>query len=228
MKHPNKEEWMEHLYGETAPSRRAELAKHSKECPECRKLLANWGAAKDSLDDWRLATVSRDPIFFRSRVAWGLAAAVTFLLGAGASQLASARANDPAKVARLIEPTLRSRAEMYARKAAAEETARIGTALQDRLDRQIASASARASQDTERLLARLEDSWSELRASDRTEIAGLLRRMETDQLARLASMRKDLETVAIVGETKLQDAQQEIGQLASLSQTAYLNKPLTP
>jgi hypothetical protein len=225
MKHPTQEEWMEHLYGESTPGRRAELAEHSRQCAECRNLLAKWDSARTSLDEWRLGSLAQGAGLFRSRVAWGLAAAVTFLLGVGASQLASARANDPAKVARLIAPALRAEAEALAKKAVAAESARIERALRDRLDEQIAAASLRASQETERLLARLDDSWNESRATDQAEIAGLLRSMETDQLARFASMRKDLETVAITGESKLQDAQQEIGQLASLSQTVYHDKP---
>jgi anti-sigma factor RsiW len=46
----------EHLAGTLDPARQAELERHSKDCPDCRRLLEVW----DHLDDFQAPALSED------------------------------------------------------------------------------------------------------------------------------------------------------------------------
>lgn len=47
---------IEHLAGTLAPARRAELDRHTKDCPDCRRLLEVW----NHLDDFQAPALSSD------------------------------------------------------------------------------------------------------------------------------------------------------------------------
>ncbi len=62
------------------------------------------------------------------------------------------------------------------------------------------------------------------RELERKEILALLRGIEQQRAVDYAALRRDLETVAVQAEDKIQSTQQELGQLATLTQNNFENK----
>jgi hypothetical protein len=227
---------MEYLYGEVRDGKRSEMARHLPECQPCRLRLVEWRGAKGALDEWTLETRAPRRTALSTRAAWGLAACVTLFLGVGLGQLTAARFYDPRRVAEILEPQLRSEIKNATREEAGRWalSARQGLAasvrrdMEAELDKKLEEAAARGGREAEGVMARVAESLDALRETDRNEVLALIKQMQTAETARFASIRKDLETVAIVGETKIQDTQREIGELASASQTLYHPKAEKP
>ena len=59
MKHPEREQWMDYLYGELPKPQRADFAAHLKSCPSCAAQVARWGAVRGRRDDWQLPETKR-------------------------------------------------------------------------------------------------------------------------------------------------------------------------
>ena len=62
------------------------------------------------------------------------------------------------------------------------------------------------------------------RESERKEMLALLRGIEQQRAEEYVALRTDLETVAVQAEDKIQSTQQELGQLATLTQNSFGNK----
>ncbi len=201
------------LYKESNSLETSDLEAHLASCRPCREQLAVWSGAMGRLDQWPAAAASspRPASWFRTPLAWGIAAAFLLFTGAGFGRLSAALANDPERLAEILEPKLRASLKA----SEADRDNRLRQQLRSDLEQQIAEAAARARSETDVLIARMDNSTADSRARDKEEIVNLLKQLERDQLARWATLRKDLETVAIVGEVRIRNAQMEIGQIAS-------------
>jgi hypothetical protein len=118
MKHPAREEWMEFLYGEVAPARRAGLAAHLQECPACAQQVAQWRTTMASLNEYEIAACpprcNRQPV-----LKWAIAAAlmIGIGLGFGASFLLAAGAKSSVRqelAAEMKTQIARERGELLA------------------------------------------------------------------------------------------------------------------
>jgi len=214
MKHPTPEQWMALLYGETAEPGTLEFETHLRECETCRNQFAQWREAKGHLNEWQLEQAPAATSWRGSKAAWGIAAAITLLFGVGLGRLTAARSNDPEQVAKILEPRIQARIEAAGR----EQELRVQERLKTEVERRIAEASALQRLETGQLLARLDGTNAIARRQDKEELVNLVKQLENDNLTRWASLRKDLETVAIVAEVRMRTAQFEIGQIASTSQ----------
>jgi hypothetical protein len=206
MKHPTPEDWMDYLYHELPAEKAGTLDRHLRECPECQTAVASWKLAGTEMSHWSLTP---QPSQWRTparSIAWAAAAAAVVLLAAGAGRLTATRSTDTTQIARAIEPLVRAQVE---------------SELQHRVDDRVNAALERNNRETSQLVSQLIENVNSARASDRVEVINLLSKFETDQNARMAAMRADLETVAVVGESRLRSAQQEIGDLATISSATY-------
>jgi len=188
MKHPQSEEWMSYLYREVSRAEKNRLAAHLAACGQCRAQVKRWESAMSALDHGKGLA---QPHRFRMPsplLKWGIAAVLTLMVGFGAGRLVSPAAADT----RALRTSLKS-----------EIRAELLTELKQQQDRELAAYRLNA---------------EEKLAQDNKLILSALGKLDADRQADYASLRKELETVAVLTQDSLQQAQQQIVTLASLSQ----------
>jgi anti-sigma factor RsiW len=227
MNHPSHEEWVAYLYDELPRPARRQLAGHLDQCPECLRLVAGWQQAAASLETWALPARGRAVGLWQPAVKWGLAAILLVGLGLGAGRLTAPRADLNQLRAELL-PALRQQLgrELKAELQPSYATAQAGLAKELRAQlagdlEAFAGRSLAASRvDTQRLLDGLAQTWASAREEDRRFSLALFDQAERQRKADLAWLRRDLETVAVFADARLEDTQRELGQLASYPQAA--------
>ncbi len=214
MTHPNREEWMSFIYGETDAPMRAELQKHLHACPECAEAVQAWRGTMNHLQTWTLPRPQRPraevtgPMFMR----WGLAALFVLGLGVALGRFSSASAFDMDRAQAALAPVLRDqlRAELGA-------------------DLRVALASDQAANPFQQELRATFASWSALQHVDQRaqfeQALGAVARFvqaarvedRRTMLGQMQKLRHDLETVAVVADVQFQQTENQIGQLISFN-----------
>jgi len=190
MKHPRADEWMGWLYDEISRAEKARLAAHLAECGQCRADVKRWERAKLTLD---FGKVQATPVRARLPLPlpwlkWGIAAALMLAIGFSAGR----RVTPPEMDVRALRASLKAElhAELYAQ-------------LEKQQSQQLTEYKTNAEQKT---------------AQDNKLVLNALGKLETDRIADYASLHKELETVAVLTQNSLQQAQQQIVTLANYSQ----------
>jgi len=188
MKHPQSEEWMSYLYREVSRSQRTKLSAHLATCEECQAQVKRWEDTIRALDDGK--GLAQRPRFCvpSPLLKWGMAAALTLMIGFGAGRLVSPAAADTRAMRASLKSEIRNE---------------LLTELKQEQDRELAAYKLSA---------------EEKLAQDNKIILAALGKLDADRQADYASLRKELETVAVLTQDSLQRAQQQIVTLASLSQ----------
>ncbi len=192
MTHPTHEEWMSYLYAELSAADRAALQSHLEKCSECHALVTMWQGATRELDSWRLPL--RRP---RSRAAffrWAAAAAVVGLAIVGAAQIATL--NNEVKQLR----------------------AEVRRSSQANLDEALARVSEQATEsagaEAQALIAAVAERLEDKRLADQQATFAALRKLNEQHTEDFASMRKELETVAVFTEAGWQRTQNQLANIA--------------
>ncbi len=195
--HPAPEHWAEYLYDEAAPARRARLEAHLRDCPDCQRQLAQWQDTRAALDAWQLpAARSPRPRATASEAArWAVAALLVLGLGWWGGRLAAPPAPDLGALRTAVAEELRPALERE---------------FQTRLDATLQAAEQRHA---ERVQA-LATAWAAARAEDQQATLSLYQRAERQRLSDYATLRRDLETVAIVAQDAIGRTRQQLSQLA--------------
>lgn len=204
LSHPTDEEWMDWLYGELAPDKQSTLQAHLAHCDHCESRLSRWRGALKNLDGWQITPTAKE----RSRRTWpaalaGLtrnwAAAAILLVGVGLLLHSANSATLRASLdKRLEQQVTAARADLAATFAAATATNRA---------------------QLEALVAQVTASTDRDRSTDHQAILAALRELDAKWLAVYGSLRRELETVAVLTETELNDTQQQLVELATFNQT---------
>jgi hypothetical protein len=109
LKHPGREEWMAHLYGETAPEEKVRLTAHLKDCADCRSEVAGWQAAMEALDEYKISPGRRVASGrMQAVLKWGIAAALMLSAGFGAGRLALMTSTNPAELRASLKSEIRT------------------------------------------------------------------------------------------------------------------------
>lgn len=100
--HPNQEEWMSWLYGETPRAGRTQMAAHLKECPVCREQVSQWRSAMRGLAEWQLPAARPRRSIGTAALKWAVAAGLVLGIGMGmeAARALSGGAGDRAALRR--------------------------------------------------------------------------------------------------------------------------------
>jgi hypothetical protein len=209
--HPSREEWMEFLYDESAPARRAELESHLKTCPACAREVARWRNTMASLNADELPLHST-----RSSSAWPgwkWAAAAAFIIGALGIGFGLGRAGSPSA------NELRSlRAELQT----ALSQARLE--IQEQQKQAFSAAVAGLGTETQRLLAEYGQAAEERRLQDRQGLLRTVQELDASRQSDILSLRKDLETVALFTDDGLRKTEAQLFQLATYTQPPATNE----
>jgi hypothetical protein len=225
---------MSFLYQEASPDTRAQLQSHLDACSECQATVAAWKHTQSQLDLWDFTAPSRHPRHRRftpwTATAAAAAAAVFLSAGFAAGRITSVLRPDTANQAALQS--------QIAHAVDAAVTARLQTAPAEQTDPGTAKTNdgflhAQATQ-SEQCLTRASTACAELirQTLSALDQALLLRLTRERDLTRaeieasdrrhqvaLAAVRRDLRTVALFANARLDATQDQIGQLAAWRQT---------
>jgi anti-sigma factor RsiW len=198
--HPAAAEWMGFLYGELPPEQRRALGAHLARCDACAAQIKDWRVGLEALDQWQLPP----PAPAASRPRWApvlrWAAAALLIVGLGFV------------LGRQTSPPMKELAAL--RTAVAELAQKIDAGNDPAEDAEAAIATARS--ETLRLLAEYARLQEAQRATDQQALKLGLQTLD----ARLASLRAELETVAVNTEDGFQQTRQNLTRLVSFSVAA--------
>jgi len=210
MNHPSREVWMSYLYDESNAAERALLKAHLNVCADCRARTDEWQAARKHLDAWHVHArvigrlAKRAPLLpGRPLLNWAAAAVVVLSVGFAFGRM-TAPATDIAKVRTTLEPEFRQ-------------------LLREEVQKAAAATRATSREETQGLLADYTDALEQTLAQDDDAIFAALDRIESQHNADYVSLRKDLDTVAVLTDASLRRTQQQLTQLADITPVADSN-----
>jgi hypothetical protein len=194
MMHPTNEEWMSYLYDELETGEQGRLKTHLENCRECQARVATWRNTMCGLNAWELPATQPQRVPVWGYVKWAAAAMLMLGVGYGFARV-TAPAPDLAAIRAAMEPEIRKQ-----------------------IDQATTAAIITAKSETHRLVAELAKQTEAKQQEDNQAVADILQRLESKRASEMAHLRKDLETLAVNAEGSLENAQQQIVQLASFNQ----------
>lgn len=240
MTHPTDQDWMAYLYGELPRSSKTALREHLRTCAACQMEVTLWANAKESLGAWKLSPPPRDlpvPRVFAA-CKWALAALVVLGLGFTIGRLTQMD-HDPAALRAALLPQLKTalvpelRREMQAQLEADCRAVLEGDAgamnndlrrrLRNLLDDSEAKAVKASTAKTQRALLEFAESYRTDRDQAEQKLLTLFDRAEQARDAQYLSLRRALETVAVVADDKFQRTESRLGELASYAETKLIS-----
>jgi hypothetical protein len=217
MNHPTNEEWMSYVYRETTGVEHARLAEHLQNCPQCQTGITEWQALQKNLDDWQIpahGAAGRKSKQLHSSGAWLKWAAALALfagIGFGVGRVSMLASINPEKLRAAIEPEIRQQLRQE-----------FAQTLRQELDK-TASATLTASREQARGLL---DEYDDARAVDDQAISAALDQLQSQQTADYVSLKKQLDTVAVLTDAGLRQTQDQVVRLAAYTEPkGTLNSP---
>ena len=208
MNHPSREEWMSYLYDELNADQSANLKAHLHTCPDCKSKVNEWQAARSGLDEWRVPKRRGRVVLAQPMVKWAAAAAIVLSIGVGIGRLTSAPP-DVQQVRAAIEPEMRQ-----------ELRREFAQLFRDQLDKSASTTLAASTEQTRQLLAEFARAVEAKRTEDYQAINAALDKLQSQRLADFFSLKKDVDTMAVLTESGFRRAQQQLVQLADYTQPA--------
>jgi hypothetical protein len=209
MNHPTREEWMSYLYDELTGEQHANLAAHLAVCPDCKASVSEWRAVRKDLDTWKLPTKRARVVLPRPLVKWAAAAAIMIGFGFGVGRFAASASIDAEKLRAAIEPSIREQLRQE-----------FVQTLRSELDRASSSALAASSAEARQLLADFVKVYESNRTEDNQAVYNAMNKLDTQRLADNATLRKELETVAVLTDFGFRRTHEQLVQLADYAQPA--------
>jgi anti-sigma factor RsiW len=212
MNHPTREEWMSYLYDELTAEEHSSLAAHLAVCPECKTRVSDWRSARKNLDAWQLpARPARVPLQ-RPLVRWAAAAALMIGIGFGVGRFATSATANAGKIRAAIEPEIRQQLR--------QEFTQL---LRDELDKAASATLAASGEQTKHWVEDYAQALEAKRTEDGQAIKAALNKLESQLLADVFSLKKDVDTLAVWTDAGLRRARQELVQLADYTQPANIS-----
>jgi hypothetical protein len=199
--HPTKDQWSAFLYGELTSDTHAALEQHLAGCAACRQQVEEWRATMAALDAWRLPVRRTAARSAQPLLKWAAAAAILLGVGLVAGRLSAPRVNPD----------------------------QIRSEMQRQFRTELQSATAALEAESDRKLEDLAQAWATARAQDQQATLTLYQRAEAQRKTDLAWLRRDVETLALNAEQRIDTTQRGLSQLAAASQTFWERPdPATP
>ena len=205
MNHPTSEEWMSYLYDEMEATERARLAGHLEGCTQCRSKVVEWQGAQRNLDEWRLEPrrTRKTAVLARPWLKWAAAAVLFAGVGFSAGRFSMARPVDPQKLRAEIEPELRQQLR-----------AELVQTMREELDKSAAATLAASREQARGMLVDYTQKIENTRAADNGVISAALDRLDSQQADDYVSLKKQLDTVAVMTEAGLRHTENQVAELA--------------
>lgn len=205
---------MSFLYTEDSPARHAELGAHLQGCAECRRQVQTWRGSMTALDAWA-APAARRRWAPAPAVRWAAAAVVVLSLGFGVGRVTSSANGEMKELAAAL------RSEMETKLASTREE--FDRTLQQQraefVETVHAAAIDAAGEEAEELFARIARGIDERRQKDHEAYLAALRQVEERSVSDYATLRKDLNTVAVNADDGLSQTREQLIELAAFKQS---------
>lgn len=208
MNHPTSEEWMSYLYDELDATERSRLAGHFQGCAHCQARVAEWQAAQRNLDQWRLEPrrATRRAAASRPWLKWAAAVVVFAGVGFSAGRFSMGRPVDPQKLRAEIEPEIRQQLR-----------AELVQTMREELDKSAAATLAASREQTRGMLADYAQKIENARADDNAVISAAMDRLDSQQADDYVSLKKQLDTVAVMTDAGLRRTEDQMVELAGMT-----------
>lgn len=193
--HPAPETWADYLYGELPPAARAAVDDHVRACPACQHQLSAWRETQGALDAWKVPASARRTDAFPRAARWAVAAAAVLGLGWAGGRLSLPAPPDPAQLRAAMAPALKQE-------------------LRQEFQAELAAAIKNSNQRTDSKLVALAEAWDTARAEDQQAVRAAYQRADLQRRTDYATLRRDLETVAVVAQAAIGTTQEQLTQLA--------------
>ena len=212
MNHPTREEWMSYLYDELTAEEHSSLEAHLAVCPDCKTRVGDWRAARRNLDAWQLPTRRGRVRLQLPVLRWAAAAALMIGIGFGVGRFATPATANAGKIRAAIEPEIRQQLR--------QEFTQL---LRDELDKAASATLAASGEQTKHWVEDYAQALETKRTEDSQAIYAALNKLESQVLADVVSLKKDVDTVAWWTDAGLRRARQELVQLADYTQPADIS-----
>lgn len=211
MNHPTNEHWMSYLYDEVDAAERAQLTGHLRDCPQCQTRVNDWQAARRNLDGWQLEShravrKAAAPLMARPWLKWAAAAVLLAGIGFSAGRLSTPGPVDLQKLRAEMEPQLRQQLR-----------AELAQTIQEELKKNSAATLAAAREQSQRILTDYAGKIESARAADNSAISAALDRLDSQQTEDYVSLKKQLDTVAVLTDAGLRRTENQMVELAGMS-----------
>jgi len=208
MNHPSNEDWISYLYDEADATERARLAGHLRGCAHCQERVHEWQTAKRNLDDWQLeprraVRKAALPILARPWLKW--AAAVVLFVGVGfsAGRFSTPGSADPQKLRAEIGSELRQQLR-----------AELMQTMQEELKKSAAATLVASREQSRQMLVDYAAKTESTRSEDNSVISAALDRLDSQQTEDYVSLKKQLDTVAVLTDAGLRRTENQMVELA--------------
>jgi hypothetical protein len=194
MKHPSSEDWMTLLYGEVTSEQKSKLTRHLSQCAICSAQVNQWRESMTALGAWPddpVSCVAR----FRPFAKWAAAAALVVGVGFLAGRFSS-----PAGTGDIATAKESLRTEFQQQLA---DTRATLLAEFRRREQALVSAQNATAAEAEHLLAEYVRASDSRRTADLQTIYAAMKQLEAQRQTEHATLRKELETVAVATESSL-------------------------
>lgn len=209
MNHPTREEWMSYLYDELTGEQHASLDAHLAVCPDCKAGVDTWRTTKVDLDGWQLSAKRAQTPLPRPFLRWAAAAVVMICVGFGIGRFTPLASADADKLRAEIGPSIRQQL--------GQEFAQT---LRNELEKASSANLAASNAEARQLVAEFVKAYEANRTEDNQAVYNALNKLDTQRLADYATLRKELETVAVLTDASFRRTQEQLVQLADYAQPA--------
>jgi len=172
------------------------LSAHLNECAECAAELAAWRRSLKTLDKWELTPPMRSRTIVAPVFRWAVAAAIVLAAGVALGRMTALNAK-----------AMRAEVETSVKAAFAEQLQQAVVQSETRL----ANVSQERAEELWRIFS---DSLSNAREEQRQMTAALLDEQRREYETRYVNLRRDLETLAVLADREIQEANLKMIQLA--------------
>ena len=208
---------MEFLYDEMDRAAKGAFQQHLAVCAECAQRKAEWQGTVRALDEWKVRLPERHRLAknWAPVVKWAAAAAVLATTAFATGRMSRPELDVAALREEIAKPIQESLERQLATRWQAEQEALRAeqTAIRAERERALAAAVAASAQQVEQLARTV----AALREEDRQVVYASLKQLEAQQMAEYRKLRQSLETVAVLTDQSLKDAQRKLVQLASFT-----------
>lgn len=215
--HPQDEEWMSLLYGETSSHQNKTLKRHLAQCGLCQSRYQQWRQTMRVLDQDQVKLHARQPgLAFSPSLRWAAAAAVLLTIGflAGRLVLAQAGASDAWMAA--MEKRVRTQVKTEMEQQWDQHQAALLAQLQAQYQAGLDASTSSLLQSQQALATSLAEA-ERGRQEQMQEMWNGMLQAQADHRRDLSALRKDLETVAVYSEGRWFQTEETMLRLAGYS-----------